>query len=413
MNLTSGKNRDRNLLLMLTGAMALILTGVSILTHTKEDTDTRPSIENSGALGAKAAFITLQESGVAVSRWDAAFNKLKDLPAEQTTLLLLEPNIPMSESKEATSAVHSFLERGGRVLLTGATWASLLPGGEARAPGTFAPKLCYSTPEGPGQLAAVGQAEMRFDGSWSAKGPQFRAEQLCMKEAIVVRFPVGKGEAIWWSSSTPITTAGLLTENNLKLVLASIGPGRSVVFNEYVHRAHHANEHLFDGLPRWWMLGQLTLLFGLLVFSFSRRKGPLRMPAGLPRSSPVEFASSMGDLYEKAGATGAATDAAKRRLLQVLQRDAGVSRAALEEGPDAVASSLTVRLGGDWNAVAQDLQRVEAAHEGPLNAKSALVLVKALREDELRIRRALRPPESVGQRADDSVTTSVAAKGKE
>ena len=411
MTLSTGRNRDRNLLLMLTGAMIVILVGVSILAHTKEDTDPRPSVDNSGALGVKAAFITLRETGVAVSRWDRAFADLKTLQPERTTLLLLEPSIAMSESKEASAQVRSFLERGGRVVLTGAPWASLLPGGEVRPPGTFAPKLCYSTPEGPGPLAGAGKVEMRFDGAWSTKGPQFRTEQRCMTEAIAVRFPVGRGEAIWWSSSTPMTNAGLLTEDNLRFVLASLGPGRTVVFNEYVHAAHNANEHLFDGLPRWWLLAQLALVFCLLVFSFSRRKGPLRMPVGLPRSSPIEFANSMGDLYEKAGATAAATDAAKRRLRNMLLREAGVSRAAFEEGPDAVAGSLSTRLGGDWSSVADDLLRVETSKESALNAKSTLVLVKALREDEVRVRRALQPRENSVALADKD--TSVSAERNE
>lgn len=407
MRVVAGKNRDRNLLLMLSGAMVIVLIGVSILAHTKEDNDVRPSIDNSGALGVKAAFVTLRESGVAVSRWDESFSNLNKLAPEQTTLLLLEPSLSMAESKEAAAQVRSFLERGGRVVLTGAPWASLLPGGEVQQPGTFAPKLCYSTPEGPGPLAAAGKIETRFDGGWSAKGPLFRTEQRCMDQAIVVRFPVGKGEAIWWTSSTPISNAGLLTENNLKFVLASLGPGRTVVFDEYVHATHNLNEHLFDGLPRWWLLAQFAMLFGLVVFSFSRRKGPLRLPVGLPRSSPLEFANSMGDLYEKAGATAAATDAAKRRLQQMLQREAGLSRAAFEDGPDAVASSLSTRLGGDWSAVADNLRRADVAHESALNAKSTLVLVKALREDEVRVRRALHPHGSAEQSSGGSKAESV------
>ena len=210
-----------------------------------------------------------------------------------------------------------------------------------------------------------------------------------MNQPIVVRFPVGKGEAIWWSSSTPMTNAGLRTENNLKLVLASIGEGRQVVFDEYVQEPHGESEHLLRGLPLWWMLAQFIAAFLLLVFSFSRRKGPLRMPVELPRSSPLEFATSMGDLYEKAGATSAATEAAKRRLFRMLHREAGVTRAVLDEGPEAIAGTLSIRLTGEWNGLAEDLREADSARSEPLNAKSALVLVQALGEEERRVRKAL------------------------
>ena len=296
-----GKASDRNLLLLLSAAMVVILIGVSVLAHTTEDNDMRPSADNTGAAGAKAAFVALQELGVSVTRWNEPLASLDGVQPANTTLLLLEPNVAMESRKEDAAQLQKFMERGGRVLLTGAHWASLLPGGEVQAPGTFAPKLCYSTPEGPGELARAGEVEMRFDGGWKAKGPQFHVEQRCMNQPIVVRFPVGNGQAIWWSSSTPITNSGLRTEGNVKLVLASIGTGRQLLFDEYVQLPHGANERLFKGLPRWWLLAQFVAAFALLVFSFSRRKGPLRMPVALPRSSPVEFATSMGDLYEMSG----------------------------------------------------------------------------------------------------------------
>ncbi len=391
MSTTNAKMSDRKLLLILVAAMVIVLLGVSVISRTKEDTDIRPSVDNSGAAGAKAVFVALGELGVNVSRWDEPLAKLNSFPPERTTLLLLEPSFSMEERKENAAALQQFMERGGRVLMTGPAWASLLPDGEVQAPGTFAPTLCYSTPEGPGELAQVGEVEMRFNGGWKAQGPQFRVEQRCMNQAVVVRFPVGKGEAIWWSSSTPITNAGLKTENNLKLVLASIGNGRQVLFDEEVQAPHARSEHLLRGLPLWWLLGQFAVAFILLVLSFSRRKGPLRTPVELPRSSPVEFATSMGDLYEKAGATGAATEAAKRRLLRMLQKDAGIDRTAVENGPEAIADSLQIRLGGVWSNLADDLRKAEETKNEPLNARSALVLVKAMREDEMRVRKALRP----------------------
>ena len=76
-----GRASDRNLLLLLTAAMVVILIGVSVLAHTTEDTDMRPSADNTGAAGVRAAFVTLQELGVHVTRWDEPLAKLDSVQA--------------------------------------------------------------------------------------------------------------------------------------------------------------------------------------------------------------------------------------------------------------------------------------------------------------------------------------------
>jgi hypothetical protein len=135
---------------------------------------------------------------------------------------------------------------------------------------------------------------------------------------------------------------------------------------------------------------QVILLAVLLVLSFSRRNGPLRAPLMRPRSSPIEFADSMGDLYEKARATGAATEAARRRLVRVIVREAGVPVTTVEGGPHAIVMALTERMGGDWSAVGEHVQHAnEAAHEDP-TPRGALALARALSEDAERIRTATR-----------------------
>ena len=142
-----------------------------------------------------------------------------------------------------------------------------------------------------------------------------------------------------------------------------------------------------------------ALLFALLVVSFSRRRGPVRSPVRLPRSSPVEFATSMGDLYEKAAASSAATEAAKRRLLRVLTREAGVTQGTIEEGPEAIAEVLRVRLGGDWSLVSEHLQEAKRAEHEAIAMRSALALVRALSEDAKSVRAQLAPRQTVESRA--------------
>jgi len=234
---------------------------------------------------------------------------------------------------------------------------------------------------------------------WSGKGPRFVVEQRCGKDAVVVRYAVGKGEAVWWSSSAPMENAELKNDGDLRLLLGSVGAGansapdagREVVFEESLYGVVKTIWDEAKGLPLSWLSLQVALLFGLLVVSFSRRRGPVRAPVRLPRSSPVEFAASMGDLYEKAAASSAATEAAKRRLLRVLVREAGVAQGTVEEGPEAIAEALRLRLGGDWSVVSEHLQEARRAQHEVITMRSALALVRGLGEDAKRVRESLAP----------------------
>ena len=134
----------------------------------------------------------------------------------------------------------------------------------------------------------------------------------------------------------PLTNRGLKEDASLKLVLASVGgPDRSVLFDEYFHGERASLWDTAKGLPMRQIAWQCAAVAVLLVLSFGRRNGPLRLPARLPRSSPLEFAESMGRLYRKAGATQAAVDGARRRLLKFLEEQCGVPREVLRSTPQA------------------------------------------------------------------------------
>jgi hypothetical protein len=98
------------------------------------------------------------------------------------------------------------------------------------------------------------------------------------------------------------------------------------------------------GIPLTAILLQLLLVLGLLVFAYGRRHGPLRTLATTPRTSPLEFAYSMGNLYYKAAAGEAATRDARERLMQVVEHQCGVSHDTVQEGPEAVVAALLERF---------------------------------------------------------------------
>ena len=155
--------------------------------------------------------------------------------------------------------------------------------------------------------------------------------QRCGTDAVVVRLTHGAGQAIWWSSAQPLTNRGLHNDASLKLLLASLPtrPGERILFDEYFHGARTSLWENARGLPIAQLVWQTALVAVLLVLSFGRRNGPLRAPVTLPRTSPIEFAESMGRLYRAADATQAATEGARKRLLLFLAERCGVPRLTL------------------------------------------------------------------------------------
>jgi hypothetical protein len=391
---------DRKLMLILCGVMLVLIVGVSMLAPQSAEDDPNPTTTNSGPHGAKAAYLTIERLGINTSEWDQSLSELNealsDAQAARTTLILAEPKYDATEEKELAAQVKRFLERGGRVLATGGMGALLLPDGDVKPAGMLSSGLCHTTPEGPGPLARVGSVEMADSAAWAGEGPQYRVEQRCGSDAVVVRYAVKRasgveGEAIWWSSAEPLENAELKNDADLRLLMATVGDGRDVVFDESLHGATKTLWDAAKGLPVWWLALQAALLFALLVVSFSRRRGPVRSPVLLPRSSPVEFATSMGDLYEKAAASSAATEAARRRLLRILTREAGVAQGTIEEGPEAIAEALHERLGGDWSQVRDHLREAKTAQRDKIAMGSALALVRALSEDAKSVRASLEP----------------------
>jgi hypothetical protein len=387
---------DKKLLLYVVGAMLVLIVIAAVLKPQSAPDDPRPTTTNTAARGAEAAYLMLKAMGRTTSRWKqplADFNDaMDDAQAGRTTLVLAEPAFDAIELDALRKEITRFVHRGGRVLATGVYGAALLPDADVKEAGLLNSGICNTTPEGPGSLAQAGRVEMADPMQWSGTSPKIEVAQRCGSEAVVVRYAEGMGEVIWWSSAWPMDNSELKKDADLRLLLASLGDGRDVVFDESLHGAARSMWAAAKGLPLYWLSLQGILLIVLMVLSFSRRRGPLRMPVTLPRSSPVEFATSMGDLYEKAGATSAATEAARRRLLRVLSREAGVSQQSLQQGPEAIADALHARLGGEWSKLREDLQHCQEVQHGTITQRSALALVRALHEDVHEVRARLKPP---------------------
>jgi len=376
-------SRDRRFVLGILGAMLLVIVAFSVFAPANDDTDLSPTTYNSGSAGTKAAYLLLGELGYGAHRWEAPPDDLKNVDAAKTTLVLAEPNFPTEGAKQVQAEIADFLSRGGHVLATGKEGAYFLPDAKTDAPSRLYQRLCFSTPEGQGPLARAGRVSLADYVRWTASEPRFRVSQLCGEDAVVVSYRYGAGEAIWWSSQMPLTNRGLKEDASLKLVLASVGgPDRSVLFDEYFHGERASLWDTAKGLPMRQIAWQCAAVAVLLVLSFGRRNGPLRLPARLPRSSPLEFAESMGRLYRKAGATQAAVDGARRRLLKFLEEQCGVPREVLRSTPQAIVEAVEERLGGTWSILGEHLSQASETEHHAVTLVSTLELVKALDRDQ-------------------------------
>ena len=360
-----------------TALVLIVITG--ILAPNRDDRDPTPTTWNSGAAGAKAAWLLLGRLGYNEVRWERPEAELSSIDAAHATLILAEPspNFAALSDRNRRRTYIDFLRRGGRILATGSTSAILLPDAEVTPAESFYTALCVTAPEGPSPLARAGELQMAAPVVWSGKDPAVRVAQRCGSDPVVVSWPSGNGEIVWWASATPLTNQGLHNDGNLRLLLASVGdPDRTVYFDEYMHGINQSPWSTSHGTPLTGMAVQTCCVAALLLFSFARGTGPHRALVQPPRASPLEFVESMGALYAKAGASHVAIAAAERRLTEFLVHQAGVPAEVLRSTPAAVAAAVHARFACDTAALAADLEAArQAAYDSPRPAV-ALALVR-------------------------------------
>jgi hypothetical protein len=377
-------NRERRIVLSFAGAMLLLIVAASFLAPPADDSDKSPTTYNSGTAGIKAAYLLFGDLGYTTSRWEQTTFALSNVDASHTTVIFAEPVVPSEKLEASRRDIKAFLQRGGRVLATGQEGASLLPNAATALSTQPFQKLCLTSPEGRSALARAGQVSIADEARWTALAPAFHVEQWCGGDAVVVSYRVGAGTAIWWSSALPLTNRGLKDDASLKLLLASVAgsdSGQHILFDEYFHGVQTSLSNLTRDLPLPQIGWQVAAVALLLVLSFGRRNGPIRAAVRVPRTSPIEFAESMGQLYRKAGATQAATESARRRLLRFLSDRCGLPKDVVRSDAATIAEALNSRFPGDWRPLAEHLNQAAEARYQSLAPRSAFALVKALDHD--------------------------------
>ncbi|MGC2333251.1 MAG: DUF4350 domain-containing protein [Candidatus Acidiferrales bacterium] len=341
-----------------------------------------PSSYSSEWAGAKAAFLLLNELGYRAERWE---QPPEELPADPrgTVLILAEP------SEEASSGermdIRRFVSDGGRVLALGGAAASFVPDASANeVPSWDLQSKTYSALVPSPLTRNAPEITMVAPDEWTAHRPSQLGVYGTTDKPVVVSYRLGRGEVIWWASSSPLSNGLIREKSNLALFLNAVGPTSSrILWDEYVHGARGSLASYFAETPLPWAGLQIGIVFLAAVFTFSRRAGPMRAPAVESRLSPLEFVETLGDLYQSARASPAAVGVAYQRLRTSLSRKLGTpTKAKLPE----LARAAFSRFGWPEAVLLDTLARSERAMRSiDLDEKEALELVRQLHDYSDRI----------------------------
>jgi hypothetical protein len=316
-----------------------------------------------------------------IRRWEeppAALTR----PGRGSLLILAEPTEPPS-GRDRESLIH-FVESGGRILFCGDSVRFFFPDAELSAPAMDPEwKEFYSSLPSYVSRAAdkIVMRPAAYWGGLSSSQLQLYGENGSpARSPVVVRWRMGAGEILWWAAATPLTNAGMTRADNLRLFLNTVsasnaGQPVSIYWDEYFHGQRGSLWSYVEKTPIVWGGLQLTILVLGLLFTFSRRSGPIVMPAVVSRLSPLEFVETMGGLYQRAGAAAIPVAVSYRRLRLELTRRLGLASTVVDSELAQIAGE---RLGLDnqLRGVLQDAALASNLEELP--ARRALGMVQRL-----------------------------------
>jgi hypothetical protein len=323
--------------------------------------------------GAKAAFLVLQQSGYPVERWEKS---PAELPQDAADILLIVAGPESYPRAEQYSSIIRFVSRGGRLLVAGANPAYFIAQSSAEfGDGRIGFDECKAA--APTQLTRGGTISQDGDWVWAHSN---RAAVVHFKDKddnpVVVSYPLGQGQVIWWASALPLRNDGIRDRNNLDLLLNSIGDSKRILWDEYYHRSHAFELEHHDNPAQLWALGQAAFLGVLVILTFSRRSGPIVPLAAESRLSPLEFVETLGNVFQRAHGTQVAVEIALNRFHQMAVRRLGIRGTS---SPADIVAAMAQRGLKLPDAIATLVgTSSEAAIDAELSEKRALDYVRAL-----------------------------------
>lgn len=377
----SGLSSGDRKILRIAGAAFLALVVLGFFLAPGNNQSSVATTYSAASQGAKAAFLLLQGTGYHVERWQQPPTAVK--ADKHTVWIIADPAMIPDEKEKA--AVERFISGGGRVITNGIMGGRFLP--EDFSEMNEVPKNPWTefnalTPSA--ITRAAPKVTLAPVAHWSRNsGIRLYGDN---EDTVVTRYLHGQGDAIWLASATPFTNAGIKEPGNLEFFLAAIGDKEQsrVLFDEYVHGygEHEAPEKRHPLMTA--LLLQSVVLAIAMLFTFSRRSGPLRPMPAPSRLAPLEFVETLGGLYQQAHAASVAVDVYYQRFQYWITRRLGLTSTA---SPEELARAVRDRWDIKDEQFLRTLQDAAGARYQPdLPQKRALEIVQSLHSYAVRLK---------------------------
>ncbi len=213
---------------------------------------------------------------------------------------------------------------------------------------------------------------------------------------------MASGHVVWWASSTPLENGSLARAANFDLLLNSLGPreGRHFYWDESLHGDVRSKWSYVSGPTVALLWTGMILLSILIVFSFSRRSGPVRELPPPARATPIEFLDALGSLYRSAGASSTAVSIAWERFRRYALRLCGLRQASVSA--EELAAAIRRRFPSADTSLEADLATCEEARlNEKIEPRAALKIIQSLH----RHRQMLAEASKLGNKSTAVVST--------
>jgi hypothetical protein len=373
------------------------LVALSLASFLIAPVDTTPQIDGSSFAnhpsGARAAFLALKQSGYDVRQSYEPLALAR--PGPRAVLILADPLLPPSQGD--VRALLAFIEQGGTVLATGGAAGAFLPGlpwkpgaaaadAEAPAPVAVDAAIPSRLSEGVPRATMVPAQSALTDTSRyvTIYGTNARPAILAAR--------IGKGTAIWWSGSTPLTNAGVAESRSIDLLVNVIGDpaGREVWWDEHYHGHSRSLASYVRGTSLPFAGAQLGLVMLAALLAFSRRRWPIRAAYAEPRASPLEFVDSMGALYQRANVAAGIVGTVRARVRRLLATACGLPPGTPDEHLSRAAGARAATPPARLQALLA--ASADAAANPNLRPQDARRLVAELQQVSRALRHGRQPP---------------------
>jgi hypothetical protein len=379
---------DRKLLLIAGAVMLVLAAALAVVSPPPaEQGGGAPSIYSDASGGAHAAFLLLQELHRSVHAWE---RPPTDLPQDSADAILILANPEETPSKAEKEALLQFAETGGRIIFTGPRVGDFFPNAGTSDVPLAKPWVTYQANLPSSYTRQAPTISLQKQSEWEGNNPSAFALYGDADSPAVMMWSVGDGVILWWTGPTPLTNAGITQEGNLNFLLDAVSDPLAranqqpeIYWDEYFHGQRATLWAYFQKTPVPWGLLQFAVLGLAVLFTFSRRSGPMMMPAVATRLAPLEFVDTLGGLYQRAHAEPAVVAAVYQRFRGTLTRHL---RLPITIPNPLLDEAVRGRLGLNDDSFLETLQRADAAsHAQKISATEALELMQKLEKYEMQL----------------------------